>query len=846
MIGKTISHFKILKKLGEGGMGVVYKAEDTRLDRFVELKFLPSHLTDSEEEKQRFIHEAKSASALEHPNITTIHEIDEVEDPTTAGRQLFIAMECVEGETLKDKVEKGPLKTKEFLNIAISVADGLNAAHEHDIVHRDIKSENIMISKTAPVKIMDFGLAKRKGMTKITKTGSTLGTVAYMSPEQTRGGEVDRRSDLFSFGVVMYEMATGQLPFKGEYDSAIMYAIVNEAPLPVTTLNPNVPKKLGEFIHKALEKEVEERYQHADDLLADLRRLKKEIETRKTGVTKTDIPITKEPVKKPIWRQPAFISTAIIAIILLIYGVQRVLEWRSERLVALPPEKSIAVLPFDNLTGDASFDVWRQGMPQLMIEALSSSPELHVVNQDAINSILGGLEGVQIAQITPSLAKEISRKADAKTIIKGNILKARDKLRLQVHYQDGESGEIVNTQSVEGTTEDDFFALAEDLSDSVRNYLEIEILKQDADYDLSQVLTTSAEAYRYYLQGMDATEQNDWRTAVQRFTQAASIDTNFMMAHIWLAYSYNNLAFGRNTVENMREARKWADKAYRWENKVPYLYEVRLDFLRAEMEKKPYERIKWAKKLVELDPQHWEAWFNIGYAYWRLEQYNEMIEPLEKAMELAIQWGNTSGIILWWPVLHLSYAYHELEKHDQELHILQKNLDLLSEHPERYEIFSALATAHLCLGDTANAQTYLTQLQQEAEKIGWPKAAIASWFGQVYDQAGKLNQAEEYYRQSIAMESKAGYMRYTFSLLAYLLIENDRDVEEGIEIAQRGLEIDSEFFLSWDALGWGYYKQGKYELAVEALQKTYDLMPQYFEPIPRHLEMAQAALAEQE
>ncbi|MEE9166559.1 MAG: serine/threonine-protein kinase, partial [Candidatus Neomarinimicrobiota bacterium] len=219
MIDKTISHYRILEKLGEGGMGVVYKAEDTKLDRYVALKFLPAHLTSSEEDKQRFIHEAKAASALNHQNIMTIYEIDEVEDPATAGRQTFIAMEYVEGETLKDKVEKGPLKTKELLNIVIAVADGLNAAHEKEIIHRDIKSENIMVSKTGLVKIMDFGLAKRKGVTRVTKEGSTRGTFAYMSPEQAEGLEVDRRSDLFSFGVVMYEMATGQLPFKGEHDA---------------------------------------------------------------------------------------------------------------------------------------------------------------------------------------------------------------------------------------------------------------------------------------------------------------------------------------------------------------------------------------------------------------------------------------------------------------------------------------------------------------------------------------------------------------------------------------------------------------------------------------------------
>jgi serine/threonine protein kinase len=216
MIGKTISHYKILEKLGEGGMGVVYKAQDTKLDRLVALKFLPAHLTSDPVEKERFIHEAKAASALNHPNVITIYEVDEFEG------QMFIVMEYCEGKTLKQMIEKETLPVKKVLDIAIHVSEGLTAAHSKGVVHRDIKSDNIMVSQEGQVKIMDFGLAKLKGATKLTKSGSTLGTAAYMSPEQASGEEVDQRSDIFSFGVVMYELLTGQLPFKGEHQAAIV------------------------------------------------------------------------------------------------------------------------------------------------------------------------------------------------------------------------------------------------------------------------------------------------------------------------------------------------------------------------------------------------------------------------------------------------------------------------------------------------------------------------------------------------------------------------------------------------------------------------------------------------
>src|SRR5574341_351425 len=267
MIGKTISHYKIIEKLGEGGMGVVYKAEDMKLKRIVALKFLPSSIMASEAEKTRFVHEAQAAAALDHPNICTIHEIDE------ADGQLSIAMAYVEGQSLKEKIAAGPLKLDEAFNIAMQVANGLQAAHEKKITHRDIKPANIMITTKGQVKIMDFGLAKLAGRSALTKAGMTLGTVAYMSPEQGRGEEVDHRTDIWSFGVVLYEMITGQRPFKGEYDQAVMYSIMNEAPEPITGLRTGVPMTLERIVNKALAKKPHERYQHCDEILVDLRSL---------------------------------------------------------------------------------------------------------------------------------------------------------------------------------------------------------------------------------------------------------------------------------------------------------------------------------------------------------------------------------------------------------------------------------------------------------------------------------------------------------------------------------------------------------------------------------------------
>ena len=320
MVGSTLSHYKILEELGRGGMGIVYKAEDTKLDRTVAIKVLPSAALASEDDRARFYREARAAASLSHPNIAVIHEIDEAVPEGSKDDDLrpFIAMEYIEGDTLKARIEKGPLKLKEATRIAAEVATGLKAAHDKNIVHRDIKSGNIMVDENGTAKILDFGLAQTAKSTKLTQMGSTLGTVAFMSPEQARGDEVDLRTDLWSLGVVLYEMIAGRSPFPGDYEQAVVYEILNQDPEPLTGIRTGVPMDLEAVVNKCLAKDPELRYPSADGLIVDLKRIEASSAVRTTSVsTQTSTIATAVPVPAPSTKLPWMPLTAAGVVILV-------------------------------------------------------------------------------------------------------------------------------------------------------------------------------------------------------------------------------------------------------------------------------------------------------------------------------------------------------------------------------------------------------------------------------------------------------------------------------------------------------------------------------------------------
>jgi tetratricopeptide (TPR) repeat protein/TolB-like protein len=526
MIGQTISHYKILEKLGEGGMGIVYKAEDTKLKRTVALKFLPPQLTRDPDAKERFLHEAQAAAALEHQNICNIHEIDE------SGDRVFIVMSCCKGENLKEKIHRGPVKIDEALKIAVQISEGLQEAHEQGIVHRDIKSANIMIDEKSQVKIMDFGLAKLKGQTKITKEGTTLGTAAYMSPEQARGTDVDHRSDIWSLGVILNEMITGQLPFKGEYDQAVIYAIMNEEPEPLTALRTGLPMELERIVNKTLAKNPSERYQHADDLVVDLKKLKKDSEP---GL----IPASERAVRKPQRRMSRkYLIPGIILLIMVITAAGFLLLRDSlitNTAGKSPDLKRVVVIVFENYTGDASHDLIGRMAADWITQGLAQTGLVTVVPVMAIETTDIELKGVDRIRV---LAKETR----ARTVVSGAFYRQGETIQFHAWVTDLYEGKLLRTIAP--------------ISGPLENPLKpIEVLRQRVmgalatlfDRKIKTLIDIRSQpptfqAYREYIEAFELFYRRiDYKGAIEHSYKAAALDKTFTLPLLLAATAHVNL-----------------------------------------------------------------------------------------------------------------------------------------------------------------------------------------------------------------------------------------------------------------------------------------------------------------
>lgn len=616
MIGKTISHYKITERLGGGGMGIVYKAEDTRLHRTVALKFLPPAFSIDAEAKTRFIREAQTASALQHSNICTIHEIDETDDG-----QLFICMDYYSGETLKKKIEHGPFELEQAIDIIIQVAQGLASAHEAGEIHRDIKPANIMITEKGEVKIVDFGLAKFSGQTQLTQIGTTVGTINYMSPEQAAGFDVDYRTDIWSLGVVFYEMLTGQPPFRGEYDQAIIYSILNEEPEKPSLLNAAIPDEVEQIILKMLTKNPDDRYQRMEEIIEDL--------TSYSEGNYSSKKIQHSYKKLYIWLTSLSLITLISAFILF---------YPSES-IPFTEKDWILITDFENHTNENELD---KSLYTAFALSIDQSKYVNVFPKRRIMETLKRMEKENIPFVDEKTGREIAIREGINIFIVPSIGKVGDKYILTGKIYGVNEDKILKSEILYAEKQNDILDKLDELSNQIRKDLgetRFSIIRRSRP--LSEVTTSSLKALQQYTLGIEQHWHSNFQLAKKYYESALQIDSSFTAAKV----SLGTLLYEKFDREKGRELLKQAIKSVdRLSDKEKYGI---LAFYAANVEENLIKAIEYIKMRINLDPNDPTSHNNLGWYYQNMGNYHPALDEYKKAIKLDPYLTLCYGGIIW-------------------------------------------------------------------------------------------------------------------------------------------------------------------------------------------------------
>jgi tetratricopeptide (TPR) repeat protein len=819
MVGKKISQYKIIEKLGEGGMGVVYKAQDTKLDRFVALKFLPPHIGQAEEEKKRFIHEAKAASALDHNNICTIYEINETEDG-----QMFIAMAYYEGKTLKTRIEQGPLALEKAIDIGTQVAQGLARAHEEKIVHRDIKPANIMITERDEIKVLDFGLAKLTGRTVLTKEGTTLGTVAYMSPEQAQGIDVDMRADIWAVGSVLYEMFTGQQPFKGDYEQAVIYSIMHEDPEPMTTLRTGLPMELERIVNKCLAKKPPERYQHADELIVDLRQVQKQSKS-KVGA------FQKDARRK---RRGRASQTFLLPGLLLIAAMIAVGYFAFIREPESTERVPIAVVDFVNETDEKELN----GLSGMLITALEQSRRLSVLTRSRMLDILKQMDKEDVDRIDEALGREICQKAKVSAMAIAAIRKFGEVYSIDLKVLDPQDNEYLFTAKVDGKGQESIPSLIDQLSEQTRKGFKEHVAEISvARRSIAKTTTTSLEAYHYYFLGKQFGHKLQFDQAEEEQKKAIALDSTFALAYYEIASArYWNLR---------KPAKKWIQKAMNYIHKVPEKEQYLIRALQASIDEKPVQALGLYQELIKSYPDEKEALYQIGDLtshtgdYQTAEKYLARVLELDPASERA--WGHIIPAYAFMEncdkALEFAKQYAATNPSESAYEVLAETYNVKADYegafqthrralvlfPKSVEPIIGTGITYIFKDEYEKAETEFMKLLSTSRPLKQQREGYRNLL-RVYAYMGKFSEVARMFDRVIEINQGLGDkqdLARSYADQAFWLVAGRNEEKQARIALAKGLELvdSANIFFYW-SLFHSYLKLAEYQKASEIAQNS--------------------------
>jgi eukaryotic-like serine/threonine-protein kinase len=805
ILGKKISHYKILEKLGQGGMGMVYKAEDTKLQRTVALKFISTEKMGKEESRKRFLREAQAAAALDHPNIGTIYEIDEAQG------QIFLAMSYIKGFSLGEKIKLSPLSVEEALDISMQVTEGLQEAHEKGIIHRDIKSSNIMITKKRQAVIMDFGLAKLKERSKITQTATIMGTVAYMSPEQALGEEVDLRTDIWSLGVMMYEMLTGKLPFEAHSDQLVLHSILQMNPPPVTSKRSGIPLEFEAVINKCLEKDPDDRYQTAADLKADLRRLKRDEASGQTrfpirSVKKAPFP---HSMKKALI--PAALMILLLFLLLLIPSTRQSIEkWFGFEIVK--SEKRLAVLPFTVVGGDESDHALIIGLTDTLTrklirlesfqESLWVLPLENVIRYNITNpsrayrvfgvpfSVTGSFKRMgNIFSLTLNLI-------DAKTMTQLKSRTITDQMANISTLQEGVATHILEMLSLElspqagpvlragETTDlDAFQSFLKGIGHTPRRERQgdldkaIRFFEQAVEEDPHYVLAF-IELSRAYLKKFDQTKNPIWVKKAQLSCQhAVEMSESFSSSHVMLGAIYRKMGRDEEAIKNFQRALELDPLDYEAAQELARMYENkgRLD-----------EAIKLLKKFIDIKPGYWAVYSNLGYFYYHQGNYEQAEKMYRYSTEFMTENVNDYN--------NLMAIYYQLGDIESAREAFEKSVAI---EPDAHTYIN-MGTIYFYQRRYADAMA----MYEEAIELGGDEYYVWSYLADSCRFAGHKEKAPDAYKHAIQLAEEELKMDPNNALLLsrmaviYAQLKNQKKAFDHISRAEELASNDVSILLN--------------------------------------------------